>query len=165
MVRCLSMTDNPFNAANPHYLRIESEGNAPLGVANEGFRGMGVKQGRNLRFLRASRGMSPARRPCGLNFIPATAKFSTRCGSQEFFLRLEKIHRRLASESHRRQGEVVCADRGQGRRGSRLHFALSGAHLEKSPRRFARGHGAGAGRFASRLSAFPRRLHRGRSDA
>lgn len=37
--------ENPFNAANPHYLRIESEGTAFLGVANEGFRGMGVRKG------------------------------------------------------------------------------------------------------------------------
>jgi len=37
--------DDPFNAANPHYLRMESEGKDLFGVANEGFRGMGVKQG------------------------------------------------------------------------------------------------------------------------
>jgi alpha-L-arabinofuranosidase len=36
--------ENPFSEANPHYLRIESEGKAPFGVANEGFRGMGVRQ-------------------------------------------------------------------------------------------------------------------------
>src|SRR5215471_10914559 len=35
---------NPFNAANPHYLHIQSEGTAPFGVFNEGFRGMGVRQ-------------------------------------------------------------------------------------------------------------------------
>ena len=33
--------DAPFNAANPHYVRIASEGTAPLGISNEGFRGMG----------------------------------------------------------------------------------------------------------------------------
>src|SRR6516164_1012064 len=37
--------EHPFNAANPHYLRIESEGTAPLGLANEGFRGIGVRKG------------------------------------------------------------------------------------------------------------------------
>src|SRR5664279_1083400 len=42
--------DNPFNAANPHYLRIESEGVAPFGVSNEGFRGMGVRQGEAYNF-------------------------------------------------------------------------------------------------------------------
>ncbi|HXI72067.1 MAG TPA: alpha-L-arabinofuranosidase C-terminal domain-containing protein [Verrucomicrobiae bacterium] len=36
---------HPFNAANPHFLHIESEGKDLFGVANEGFRGMGVKQG------------------------------------------------------------------------------------------------------------------------
>jgi alpha-L-arabinofuranosidase len=42
--------DNPLNAANPHYLRLESEGPTPLGVANEGFRGMGVKKGEAYNF-------------------------------------------------------------------------------------------------------------------
>jgi alpha-N-arabinofuranosidase len=42
--------DNPFNTANPHFLRVESEGKAPLGVANEGFRGMGVRQGEAYNF-------------------------------------------------------------------------------------------------------------------
>lgn len=37
--------DQPFNAANPHYLRMESTGKDLFGVANEGFRGIGVKQG------------------------------------------------------------------------------------------------------------------------
>jgi alpha-L-arabinofuranosidase len=37
--------DQPFNKANPHYLRIESESMAPFGVANEGFRGIGLRQG------------------------------------------------------------------------------------------------------------------------
>jgi alpha-N-arabinofuranosidase len=36
--------DQPFNSANPHYLRIESEGKDVFGVANEGFRGIGVRQ-------------------------------------------------------------------------------------------------------------------------
>ncbi|HWY31106.1 MAG TPA: alpha-L-arabinofuranosidase C-terminal domain-containing protein, partial [Candidatus Acidoferrum sp.] len=42
--------ENPFNAANPHYLHIESEGKDLFGVANEGFRGMGVKQGEAYNF-------------------------------------------------------------------------------------------------------------------
>ncbi len=42
--------DNPYNAANPHYLRIESEGKSPIGVANEGFRGMGVRKGEACKF-------------------------------------------------------------------------------------------------------------------
>lgn len=42
----LSIRDErPFKAANPHYLHIESEGKDLFGVANEGFRGMGVKRG------------------------------------------------------------------------------------------------------------------------
>jgi alpha-L-arabinofuranosidase len=42
--------DKPFNIANPHYLRIDSEGTAPFGVGNEGFRGMGVRQGEAYNF-------------------------------------------------------------------------------------------------------------------
>jgi len=42
--------DKPFNAANPHYLRIESTGPLPVGVANEGFRGIGVKKGEAFNF-------------------------------------------------------------------------------------------------------------------
>src|SRR5215469_27238 len=50
--------DNPFNAANPHYLRIESEGKDLFGVANEGFRGMGVKQGEAYNFSAQIRNVS-----------------------------------------------------------------------------------------------------------
>ena len=47
----LSIRDeHPFNAANAHYLHIESEGKDLFGVANEGFRGMGVKQGEAYNF-------------------------------------------------------------------------------------------------------------------
>jgi alpha-N-arabinofuranosidase len=37
--------DEPFDENNPHYVRIASEGTAPFGLSNEGFRGMGVRQG------------------------------------------------------------------------------------------------------------------------
>lgn len=40
----MEVLDNaPFNEANPHYLRLSSEMEADTGVANEGFRGMGIK--------------------------------------------------------------------------------------------------------------------------
>jgi len=52
--------EDPFNAANPHYLRLESEGGAPLGVANEGFRGMGVKKGETYNFSAQVRNVSGA---------------------------------------------------------------------------------------------------------
>lgn len=42
--------EKPFNAANPHYLRIESTEPLPIGVANEGFRGIGVKNGEAYNF-------------------------------------------------------------------------------------------------------------------
>ena len=37
--------DHPFNPANPHYVRIESQAQVPLGIANEGFRGIGLRKG------------------------------------------------------------------------------------------------------------------------
>lgn len=37
------LTNDPAEPANPHYLRISSEGGAVFGVANEGFRGMGFR--------------------------------------------------------------------------------------------------------------------------
>lgn len=43
-------TDSPFNTANSHYLRIQSEGKGLCGVMNEGFRGIGVKAGEHYNF-------------------------------------------------------------------------------------------------------------------
>jgi alpha-L-arabinofuranosidase len=50
--------ENPFNAANPHYLRIQSEGADLFGVANEGFRGMGVRKGEAYAFSMQVRNVS-----------------------------------------------------------------------------------------------------------
>jgi alpha-L-arabinofuranosidase len=49
--------DEPFDPANPHYLRIQSEGTAPFGVSNEGFRGMGVRHGETYNFSAQIRGV------------------------------------------------------------------------------------------------------------
>src|SRR6185437_13885468 len=38
-------TDTPFNEKNPHYIRVESRKDAPFGISNDGFRGMGVRKG------------------------------------------------------------------------------------------------------------------------
>ncbi len=41
----LSVRDEaPFNANNPHYVRIQSMADAPFGISNEGYRGMGVRK-------------------------------------------------------------------------------------------------------------------------
>jgi alpha-L-arabinofuranosidase len=40
----------PLDVANRHYLRLRSEGSAPFGVSNEGFRGMGLRQGESYDF-------------------------------------------------------------------------------------------------------------------
>ncbi len=42
--------DDPFDLNNPHYVRIASEGTAPFGISNEGFRGMGVRKGETYHF-------------------------------------------------------------------------------------------------------------------
>ena len=49
--------DDPFDPANPHYLRIQSGGAAPFGVSNEGYRGMGVRQGEIYNFSAQIRGI------------------------------------------------------------------------------------------------------------
>ena len=51
-------TENPFNAKNPHYLHLESEGKDLFGVANEGFRGLGVKAGETYNFSAQIRAVS-----------------------------------------------------------------------------------------------------------
>lgn len=43
-------TEAPFNPANPHYVRLQSEGTAPFGLSNEGFRGIGVRAGEAYNF-------------------------------------------------------------------------------------------------------------------
>lgn len=54
---CSILTADPFNAANPHYLRIEAE----TAVSNEGFRGMGVRQGDVYDFSAQIRGTAVLR--------------------------------------------------------------------------------------------------------
>jgi alpha-L-arabinofuranosidase len=39
-----------FDPANPHYLRVQSEGTAHFGVSNEGYRGLGVREGETYDF-------------------------------------------------------------------------------------------------------------------
>lgn len=51
-------TENPFNARNPRYLRIASEGKDLFGVSNEGFRGMGVREGEAYHFSAQIRNVS-----------------------------------------------------------------------------------------------------------
>src|SRR5262249_37811330 len=47
--------ERPFNESNSRYLRVESEGNGLFGVANEGFRGMGVRQNETYHFSMRAR--------------------------------------------------------------------------------------------------------------
>ncbi|MEO9112322.1 MAG: alpha-L-arabinofuranosidase C-terminal domain-containing protein, partial [Lacunisphaera sp.] len=50
--------DAPFNPNNPHYVRLQSEGTAPFGLSNGGFRGIGLKQGERYAFSARVRGVS-----------------------------------------------------------------------------------------------------------
>jgi alpha-N-arabinofuranosidase len=43
-------TDSPYRPSQTHYVRIHSKADAPLGISNEGFRGMGVKAGETYNF-------------------------------------------------------------------------------------------------------------------
>ncbi len=57
----LSVRDeDPLTPANPHYLRVHSEGTAVFGICNTGFRGMGVSQNENYNFSVAIRGVAGA---------------------------------------------------------------------------------------------------------
>ncbi|MES2924480.1 MAG: alpha-L-arabinofuranosidase C-terminal domain-containing protein [Verrucomicrobiota bacterium] len=49
--------DAPFNKANAHYVRLQSEGKAPFGISNEGFRRMGVRKGEAYDFSAQIRGI------------------------------------------------------------------------------------------------------------
>jgi len=42
--------DAPFNAKNPHYVRLTSDGSAPFGLRNGGFRGVALRQGESYDF-------------------------------------------------------------------------------------------------------------------
>ena len=52
--------DAPFDPANPHYVRLQSEGSAPFGISNEGFRGMGVRKDETYDFSARIRGVAGA---------------------------------------------------------------------------------------------------------
>ncbi|HWV99331.1 MAG TPA: alpha-L-arabinofuranosidase C-terminal domain-containing protein [Candidatus Acidoferrum sp.] len=52
-------TQAPFDTDNPHYLRITSEGTGLFGVSNEGFHGMGVRQGETYDFSARIRAGTP----------------------------------------------------------------------------------------------------------
>lgn len=51
-------TESPFNAVNPHYVRIASKGAGRLGISNEGFRGVGVQGGDSYDFSTQVRAVS-----------------------------------------------------------------------------------------------------------
>ena len=49
------LNQDPFNVANPHYLRLASTAAGGFGVINEGFRGIGVKAGERYHFSTQAR--------------------------------------------------------------------------------------------------------------
>ncbi len=52
--------EGSLTPANPHYLRVHSEGAAPFGICNTGFRGMGLNQNESYRFSVEIRGVAGA---------------------------------------------------------------------------------------------------------
>ena len=52
-------TQSPFDEQNPHYLKLSSDGTGLFGVSNEGFRGMGVRQGETYEFSARIRAGTP----------------------------------------------------------------------------------------------------------
>ena len=52
-------TQAPFDPENPHYLKIVSEGTGLFGVANEGFRGMGIRERETYDFTARIRAGTP----------------------------------------------------------------------------------------------------------
>ena len=48
----------PFSAKNPHYVRVQSEGTDLFGLANEGFRGIGLRAGEAYDFSVRIRGVA-----------------------------------------------------------------------------------------------------------
>ena len=94
--------DGPFAPANPHYVRILSEGTAPFGISNEGFRGIGVRKGEAYHFSAQIRGVtgSPVLLVQLYGADGSAARFRS---AGKFLRRLEKIHRHAAPQGHRRQ--------------------------------------------------------------
>ncbi len=41
--------ETAFDTANPHYVRIAADSDSGIGIANEGFRGMGIRKGETYR--------------------------------------------------------------------------------------------------------------------
>jgi len=52
------LQEQPFDAANPRYVRLQSEGAALFGISNEGFRGMGLRKGETYDLSVHIRGVS-----------------------------------------------------------------------------------------------------------
>jgi alpha-L-arabinofuranosidase len=56
------LNQNPLSSANPHYLNVDTDGDTPVLLANEGFRGMGIRSGESYLFTVQARSLqgSPA---------------------------------------------------------------------------------------------------------
>ena len=96
--------------------------------------------------------MFPARRPCGLISIPVTARFSTPCVSGIFRPTGKNTPPCCIRKPPTPGAKLYVQIEGKGGLDLDVISLFPGAHLEGSPRRFARGHGAGACGFASRAS-------------
>ena len=153
--------DGPFAPANPHYLRIVSEGTAPLGVSNEGFRGMGVRQGEAYHFSAQIRGVTGSP-DLLVQLYGADGSLLDSVPLGGFSSDWKKYTADSAPQRYRRESAAGPPCRRQRCGGPRPGVALPGEDLEEPARRPASRHGADARRPEARLPAVPRRLHRRR---
>lgn len=151
------LANDPFRETNLHYVRINSKAAAPLGITNEGFRGMGVRAGDAYDFSAQIRGTDGAPKvTVGIvgsdGFTLAEARLSGISPSWS------KITATLHPKETDSQARLTIFVEGTGT----VDFDMPAENLEEPARRSARRHGADAGGFKTGLPALSRRLHRRR---
>ena len=147
-------------------LEVEELAGGQIGVANEGFFGIGVRQRRDVSAL--------ALRRAGEEFQRAAHGAAGRCGRESLapMRATFEWHRRaigssfkptlIASKTDEAKARLVILAGATGTRVARFRVALSGEDLERPAERFAARHRADDCRLEAGLRAFSRRLRRGR---
>ncbi|MGA2544427.1 MAG: alpha-L-arabinofuranosidase C-terminal domain-containing protein [Verrucomicrobiota bacterium] len=87
--------DDAFDPANPHYVRIHSEGTAHFGISNQGFRGIGLQAGETYDFSAQIRLLDGAPR-LNINLVGGDGAMLASVSLTNFPSRWEKV----AAELH-----------------------------------------------------------------
>jgi len=87
--------DDSFDPANPHYVRIHSEGTAHFGISNQGFRGIGLHEGETYDFSAQIRLLDGAPR-LNINLVGGDGAMLASVSLTNFPSRWEKV----AAELH-----------------------------------------------------------------